>query len=306
MKKPFIRVVLLLALATSLSGLGSPSQSKPSRTPASPFVPLVYSYLISAQARLYDTHGSAITAQFIIDTGSSMSQLNKASADALGLAVKGRRNAHALGGDRLEATVIVPKMCLSAVCSRMLEVQLVPDDPADTTHQNGGILGADFFNGHVLTIDYQNRLMALTPRPPRMPGYRSVMTAPITVSEGLSFVKCELPTTKQCNMLVDTANGETIVFDEDSAKFIHLGSVTRTTSMTSATGQTPIVFGPTPWLRIAGILKLTNVTVGLCATKITSPLSAANGPALLGNGIMDKYVVQLRYAEKTLRFLEKD
>ena len=235
--------ISMLLLAATLVGTGAPRQEKAVHAPASAFIPIDYSYLILVEARVYGAHGTEITGQFIVDTGSQVSQLFKSSADALGLDVTGQTNSHALGGDRVLQKATIPKLCLGTVCSRELRVQLMPNNPLHSDRQDGGILGTDFFGGHVLTIDYQNRRMALTSRPPLMPGYRSVMTAPIVLIDGFSFVKCELPTLKECNLLVDTASTESVIFGEDSAKFIHLKSVTKTDSMTSA-GEHAIKFGP--------------------------------------------------------------
>lgn len=303
-----IALLSILGMAASLVSSSDSRQKEPDQSLPTVFIPIDYSYFIFVEMRLYGEHGKQITGQFVLDTGSQTSELDKRTADALGLNATEQGDSHHLGGSQLVQRATVPRICLGSVCEHLVKVELVvakSASPLESRHPSIGTLGADFLKGHVLTIDYQNRKMALTSQPPPMPGYRSVLKAPLNLVDGFSFVKCELPTLKECNLLIDTGNVETVIFGKDSAKFIHLENVTRTTSMWSATGNTPIKFGPIPWIEIAGKLKLRNVTVGLCETEIPSPLRAKYGPGLLGNGIMQNYVVQIRYADKIISLLQK-
>jgi hypothetical protein len=303
-----IALLSILGMAASLVSEADSRQKEPGQSSRAAFIPIDYSYLIFARARAYGAHGKEITGQFVVDTGSQFSELDKRTADALGLNVAERGNSHYLGGSQLVQKATVPRICLGSVCAHLLKVHLMVEKTAtslEVEHSSIGTLGADFFQGYVLTIDNQNRKMALTPRPPPMSGYRTALKAPINLVDGFSFVNCKLPTLDECNLLIDTGNGETVIFGNDSAKFIRLGNVIRTTGMLSKTGDTPIKFGPIPWIEIAGRLKLSNITVGLCETKIISPLHAKYAPGLLGNGVMENYVVQINYLEKTIIFLEK-
>lgn len=298
-------IALLSALVFVPSANAGDRLTEKKQSVSSSFVPVDYSLFVFVEAQVYGRDGREEAGLFVLDTGTEVSELDESVVDSLNLKIAGQGNVGSVSGNQIQRKALVPRICLDRVCRHAIPV-FVRTTKNSLESQKGaiGTLGADFLNSSVVTLDYRNRRMALTVRPPRMPNYRTILAAPIAVINGLPFVECDLPTIKSCNLLIDTGNAETVIFGSDVAKFVHLDSVTRTTDLVGPAGRTPIEFGPIGWMLIAGTLKLSPVTIGLCRhQELQFPVRSKYRPGLLGNGVLSSYVLQIRYQEKTVRFL---
>jgi hypothetical protein len=309
---PLMRVSLalmsILLFAVSLVGTDAPRKKEGEQFPPSVFIPIFYYFAIFAEVRVYGKHGEEVTGQFMLDTASELSSLDQKYTDVLGLKVTEQGNTHELGGDQVFQRAIVPKICLGNVCENLRKVNLVDTkaaSPFGNKYPSIGLLGVNFFKGRVLTIDYQNQKVALTLQPLPMPGYRSVLKAPLNLVGGMGFVSCELPTLKQFDLMIDTGNTQGIILGKDLAKLVQLESVTKTEDVRSDAVQTHVKYGRVPWVEIAGQLKLSDVTIGLSEAEIHSPLNDKYGSGLMGNQILQNYVVQIQYPNKIIKFLQK-
>jgi hypothetical protein len=307
-----LRVVWLLWLLLGTRVLGQSEQGRmdKSEPPPPSFVSIDYSRKqVLVEAQIDNGRGATLKGIFLLDTGAQVSRLNAQVVSELKLKVVGRSKATTAGGTREFNTVKVPSLRLGDIEMRGLEVMDVASSGLDSWWIEKGVigtLGADFLNGKILTIDFGNWRLFLAVRPLSMPGYRRILEEPIKVANGLAFVTCRLPNTKECVLLVDTGSGEGVVFGKDMARFVPLENVTRSTYFHTETGTTPVRFGSIPWIVIGKTLKLSPAVVGLCGSKLTSPLGTKFGVGLLGNELMEKYVLEIDYRRRILSFLQKE
>jgi hypothetical protein len=273
------------------------------------FAPMNYSRLreILVQAQVKNDAGRSRSGIFQVDTAAQRSFLNSKIVDELKLRIVGKEPVITAGGNRDYKLVNLPSIQLGDIEVKGL-VAIAYDSAGSDEHSSPedivGTLGADFLNGKILTINYKDWEMALTAQPPSMSGYHQIWEDPIRVVGGMVFVRCQLPTTNECNLTVDTGSSESVVFGSDMAKFIHLEKVTRSTELQTPVGRTPIKFGPIPWIVIGQGLRLSPAVIGLCDSKLDSPLRSKYAPGLLGNALMEKYIVQIDYQKRVLKLFE--
>jgi hypothetical protein len=206
--------------------------------------------------------------------------------------------------------VLLPKLQVGSLEVRNLKVitKQPSSDLLSVKLEIKGFMGADVLRGKILTLDFPDHRVAFTTQPPTLQGYKKLLDEPIKLNRGLPFVGCKLPdnkNTSDCNLLLDTGNTESLIFCDEMSKFIHLKKIDRTDAITSGIGVTPVVFGPLDWIGIGDSFRINGVEVGLYKGVTKFQFQSKYCPGNLGVPLIDRYVVQIDYAKKRVRFFQK-
>jgi predicted aspartyl protease len=132
-------------------------------------VPLMYTATKIRGLGLEFTIENGKPLRMLFDTGASGIVVNQRAIDKVGLSHLGTIEAHGIGDQGARnGFVSVAEFCKIASLTYKTCVMQVFEGKHPAGDEDG-LIGADFFSGYIIQIDFQRRLLHLTPQPAREP-----------------------------------------------------------------------------------------------------------------------------------------
>ena len=166
------------------------------------------------------------------------------------------------------------------------------------------MLGSDFLGDFVVLIDYPERRVALLKKHRRIKGLRQVAKADLEIRNRLALAKCRLPDDIETYVIVDTGHIWNMQFYADMSEHLELKGPLLTRLVGGAAESHEVSFGQLDWIE-CGSLRLEPVQVGIHPLVTPNSFETSFKPALLGNGILERYVVEIDFLNGTLRFFRR-
>ncbi|MFC2127620.1 aspartyl protease family protein [Bacteroidota bacterium] len=156
---------------------------------------------------------------FLFDTGASSSIISIAFAKELGVNLDKETNVRSFGGVQKAYDVVIPELKLGAYIRQNVKAMAIPNI---TSGQGGyvGVIGAEFINNMVLSIDYERSVMIFGSKV--KVDKKNSVKIPIIFGGGLPLIDVRLQDDKQHyilgKMIVDTGADAYLLFNSDAEK----------------------------------------------------------------------------------------
>jgi hypothetical protein len=205
---------------------------------------------------------------FLLDTGSSFMLIDKGSAKAFGLKVRGGRSVQGAGAGKVQIDYVQDKVVLqlegletSGYQFSAIDLRSVSDNIG---HKEEGLLGYDFFKTFVVTVNYDVKTLTITdPTVFHDPGEGTSLPISFQGKWPVLHATIAVPGNAPVDseFVVDSGSGDAV--DHPLIKQ-STGNVRRTTSQATSLGN-PVTgyFGQIDWLQI-GPYRMQNPTAFCC------------------------------------------
>ncbi|MCA1576977.1 MAG: aspartyl protease family protein [Acidobacteria bacterium] len=142
-------------------------------------------------------------ADFIVDTGTNNSIVDKNIAQMLAFRQTSNTNLVAPGGT-VATQVVEGEMRIPGKEFETVSMTVQDLAPYSRAHLRSvsGILGVSFLKRYVLAIDYENRRIEFLHEPNKR--FSLVATIPFRIENGLPLVKCRFPNSIENDLIIDT------------------------------------------------------------------------------------------------------
>ncbi|MDP9025236.1 MAG: aspartyl protease family protein, partial [Candidatus Eremiobacteraeota bacterium] len=147
--------------AVDPSSLAIPASNKPFTFASDATVEIPATFTSSGIVVRLNVNGRGL--DFILDSGASGVFIDRRTAQSLGMTLYGR-NVETIGGDFSISTARMPDLSMGPVRAHNLAVSVVPYTHADGDLKIVGLLGSDFFESGVVTVDFRNQRVTISPR----------------------------------------------------------------------------------------------------------------------------------------------
>ncbi len=140
---------------------------------------------------------------FVLDSGASGVNIDRGTAQSLGLSMHGR-NMSTIGGDLEYSRTVLPDVSVGALHAHNLAVEVVPYTEPVGDMKVVGLIGGDFFASGAVTVDFRNRRVTIAPQLASTPD---------------GYAKLPISTDDYVPMLDATFNGKKGTFIADLGAF---------------------------------------------------------------------------------------
>jgi len=164
------------------------------------------------------------------------------------------------------------------------------------------ILGTDFLKRFIVHIDYEGKVVAFmkksaTPR-------RLIATIPFRLENNLPLVEVKISNSVETQLIIDTGHFLEVLLYDDISERLQLEEPISTRRIGGAAEAHPMKVGQIPWIEI-GTYRIHSVSVGLHPLTVPNTFSTTYKPGLLGNGILENYVVEIDYPASVMRLYDR-
>lgn len=245
---------------------------------------------------------------FIVDTGVTPSVIDRAAAEAAGVAIDRSRSGEASGAGSGTMTVQrapIQELTLSGVSFRNLDA--LAADLSRLSSRLGqplhGILGDNFFDGRVVTIDYPAQRMTIGRSLPPLPPGAIEMPFSTANDDVIPIIQDFEINGQRIPVSLDTGSSLAVELYPAAVEKLGLAAVAEKAaagSITGARGDAAV--------RKARIDALTIGGIPVKDVEVTFSARADHGTARLGNignGLLKNFVVTFDYTTRRVR-LEKE
>lgn len=195
--------------------------------------------------------------EFLLDTGSSGTTVSLAAADRLRLQPFGSTLNRTPGGSAIRYTAKVASISGLHSSLATTDMQVLVDDllPLSTARQRkvDGILGVDFLQDQILTIDFIAKRLWLFPKE-CIPS--NVDPVPLTFYRGMLFVSAELHNGKKVSLLLDTGSGgqtDFVVYSQPEIGDFKPNAPITALTLNAGPNSYDVDVGPVPWFKLGDI-----------------------------------------------------
>lgn len=238
-------------------------------------------------------------AKFILDTGSQRTIIDQALVKQLSLRQVDETDLVAPGGTTKSMLVEI-NLCLGGHKAGPIIAATQDLRPYTRMYRTNidAVLGTDFLKEFVVHIDYPLRRVAFLRRSES--NKAQVTAIPFQLVAGMPLIDTTLPGDVHAFVIIDTGHFMEIMFYDDISRDLQLHPPFSTRRIGGAADTHIVRLGQIPWIEI-GSYRLNRVNVGIHPLVEKNPFNSVYKPGLLGNAVLEKYVIELDYPGLTLR-----
>jgi len=239
--------------------------------------------------------------EFLLDTGAGRPVLTTAFAERVGVKVEGTREARGVGGARLTAGLATAKR-ISVGAVDVEDVPVAVMDSLPKCVGNAGVLGYTFFKDLLITIDYPNHRLTLSP-PEESRGreFSRAAAVPLRLArEDRPVLLADLPIDGRgvFTFLIDTGASQTIVSPRLASEIGLRGAVSG--ELAGAAGAVASSAGT---LRSVALGRVAVKDIGVGIADVFGPLIDALGTefdGILGYNVLGRFKIGFDYPGEML------
>ncbi len=244
--------------------------------------------------------GTRHSANFILDTGGGRTIIDQSLVKQLSLKQVGETELVAPGGTTKSRLVEI-NLCVGGTNSGTIVAATQDLRPYTRAHKTriDAILGTDFLKRFTVYIDYAKRRVAFTNK--SASNNALIAIVPFQLVLGMPLVKMTLPGAVETFVIIDTGHiMEIMLYDDISDDHLQLQEPFSTRRLGGAADAYVVRIGRIPWIEI-GTYRINSVNVGVHPLVTRNLFNTTYKPGLLGNGLLEKYAVEMDYLSSAMR-----
>lgn len=252
---------------------------------------------------LRGVRGMMLPADFIVDTGTNNSIVDKNIAQMLAFRQTGTTSLVAPGGT-VATQVVEGEMSMAGQAFEKVSLTVQDLAPYSRVHQKGidGILGVSYLKKYIVDLDYGNRRIDFLRE--RKERFSLLATIPFRVENGLPLVICRFPNSVENEVIIDTGHVHDLQIYEDLSKELYLGPPVSTGKVGGASDSHNVSFHRVESIYLNNY-RIDNVTMDVHPLITPNSFKTKFKPGLLGQGILGRFTIELDFLSSNLRLFKR-